>query len=85
MNRFGRFGFVAGINRGRKMLFMRRLRGRPDIEAKMLPDLVNEIVVQRAGVGELLENTHIRECFQYLLRLHLELPGQLIDSNLLHI
>jgi hypothetical protein len=54
------------------------------LEAEMLSELVDDIVVQRAGMRELLGNAEFREHVEYFFRLHLELPRQLINSNLLH-
>jgi len=83
MNRLRNFR-VAAFHPGRGVFFGGRLGRLPDFEAEVLPYLVDEIIVQRAGMGELLENSHLRERFDNFFRFHFELPRQLIDSNLLH-
>lgn len=54
------------------------------IVAEVLPDLVNNIVIQRAGMRKLLAEPQLWEHIQDFFGLHFELPRQLINSNLLH-
>jgi hypothetical protein len=43
-----------------------------------------DVVVDRAGVGFLFSNTQLRQEVEDAVRLHLELPGQLVNSDFRH-
>jgi len=48
------------------------------------PHLLGFMVFERAGVGFLLANAHHGKHIKNRLTLDLQLPGQIIDSNLAH-
>lgn len=55
------------------------------VDAKVLLDVLSDVLVNRAGVSLLLGHTELRQQFEYLVGFNFQLPRQLVDSNLLHI
>src|ERR1039457_4823329 len=60
----------------------RVLRG--DQPAEQPPQFDGDIFVDRAGVGLLFGYAQLRQPVQDLVRLNLELPSQLVNTNLVH-
>jgi hypothetical protein len=56
------------------------LGGKTEVHA----EFVRHILIDRAGMGLLLTDPKLGERFQNQVRLDLQLPSQLINSNFLH-
>jgi hypothetical protein len=54
------------------------------VAAKIAPQLLGIIVVDRAGMGQGFGDTELVQFIDDLTRLNFELPRQLIDSDLTH-
>jgi hypothetical protein len=50
----------------------------------MPPQPVGDLVVNRTGVGSLLGDAELGQQLKKPVRLHLEFPRQLVDSDLTH-
>jgi hypothetical protein len=50
----------------------------------MPPQLVRDVVIDRAGVGLLFCDSELRQQLEDPVRLDLKLPCQLVDSDLTH-
>jgi len=51
----------------------------------MLPDLVRQFIVERTGMRLFVLNSQFGQILEDGVTLDLELPSQLIDSNLRHL
>lgn len=82
-----------GLYRGRGLGRRGRLRGLRGfrrfehgcVATEIAPQFLGVVVVDRTGMGQRLGNTELVKFIDDLTRLHLELPRQLIDSDLTHV
>lgn len=73
---------TGGIHCGGFLPFAMR---RPDFKAQALANEACYVLVDRARVRLFLRDAKLRQEIDDHLRFDLQLPGQLIDSNILHI
>jgi hypothetical protein len=82
------FGLLGGLSL--RADFHRRsllpiAASRLDLKAEALAHQMRDVLVDRARVRLLLRDAKLRQEVDNHLRFDLQLPGQLIDSNILHI
>jgi hypothetical protein len=77
----------SGVGRRGRFRRPRGLRRLDDgcIATKIAPQFLRVVVVDRTGMGQRLGNTELVKFIDDLTRLNLELPRQLIDSDLTHV
>jgi hypothetical protein len=82
----GRFGGGALVEPLRLVIFGVAVLGCQvrDIEAIQSPQLDRDVLIDRAGVRLLLADAQFGEPVQDLVSFHFQLPGQLVNPNLLH-
>jgi hypothetical protein len=74
----GRFRFVPGLGFGWSFRRPKSLMAERD------PQLIRYIVIDRAGMSLLIVHAKFGKFVEDLVRLYLEFPCQLVNSNLLH-